>query len=59
MYQHDDVASATGGENAQGHRARGTAAAGALARMAVMFTSGAFLVVEPLYARHVLGRPLS
>ena len=31
----------------------------ALARMAVMFTSGAFLVVEPLYARHVLGRPLS
>jgi hypothetical protein len=29
----------------------------ALARMAVMFTSGAFLVVEPLYARHVLGRP--
>jgi hypothetical protein len=31
----------------------------ALARMAVMFTSGAFLVVEPLYARHVLGRPPS
>jgi hypothetical protein len=24
---------------------------------AVTFTSGAFLVVEPLYARHVLGRP--
>ncbi len=31
----------------------------ALAGMAVMFTSGAFLVVEPLYARHVLGRPPS
>jgi hypothetical protein len=31
----------------------------ALARMAVMFTSGAFLVVEPLYARRVLGRPPS
>ena len=31
----------------------------ALAEMAVMFTSGAFLVVEPLYARHVLGRPAS
>jgi MFS family permease len=30
-----------------------------LARMGVMFTSGAFLVVEPLYARHVLGRPPS
>ena len=26
---------------------------------AVSFTSGAFLVVEPLYARHVLGRPPS
>jgi len=31
----------------------------ALALMAVMFTSGGFLVVEPLYARHVLGRPPS
>jgi MFS family permease len=31
----------------------------ALASVAVMFTSGAFLVVEPLYARHVLGRPPS
>ena len=31
----------------------------ALARTAIMFTSGAFLVVEPLYARHVLGRPPS
>jgi hypothetical protein len=31
----------------------------ALARMGVVFTSGAFLVVEPLYARHVLGRPPS
>ena len=31
----------------------------ALAGMAVMFTSGAFLVVEPLYARHALGRPAS
>jgi MFS family permease len=30
-----------------------------LARMGVIFTSGAFLVVEPLYARHVLGRPPS
>ena len=30
-----------------------------LALMAVAFTSGAFLVVEPLYARHVLGRPPS
>lgn len=30
-----------------------------LARMGVMFTSGAFLIVEPLYARHVLGRPPS
>jgi MFS family permease len=31
----------------------------ALARMGVIFTSGAFLVVEPLYARHVLDRPPS
>jgi MFS family permease len=31
----------------------------ALARVGVMFTSGAFLIVEPLYARHVLGRPPS
>jgi hypothetical protein len=31
----------------------------ALASVAVMFTSGAFLVVEPLYARHVLHRPPS
>ena len=31
----------------------------ALARMGVIFTSGAFLVIEPLYARHVLGRPPS
>jgi MFS family permease len=31
----------------------------ALARMAVIFTSGGFLIVEPLYARHVLGRPPS
>jgi hypothetical protein len=31
----------------------------ALARMGVIFTSGAFLVVEPLYARQVLGRPPS
>ena len=31
----------------------------ALARMGVVFTSGAFLIVEPLYARHVLGRPPS
>ncbi len=31
----------------------------ALALMAVMVTSGGFLVVEPLYARHVLGRPPS
>jgi MFS family permease len=31
----------------------------ALARMGVIFTSGAFLVVEPLYAQHVLGRPSS
>lgn len=31
----------------------------ALARVAVMFTSGAFLVVEPLYVRHVLDRPPS
>ena len=31
----------------------------ALALMAVTFTSGGFLVVEPLYARHVLGRPPS
>ena len=31
----------------------------ALAGMGVMFTSGAFLVVEPVYARHVLGRPAS
>jgi MFS family permease len=31
----------------------------AVARMGVIFTSGAFLVVEPLYARHVLGRPPS
>jgi MFS family permease len=30
-----------------------------LARVAVSFTSGAFLVVEPLYARRVLGRPPS
>jgi MFS family permease len=31
----------------------------ATARMGVIFTSGAFLVVEPLYARHVLDRPAS
>jgi MFS family permease len=31
----------------------------AVARMGVIFTSGAFLVAEPLYARHVLGRPPS
>jgi MFS family permease len=31
----------------------------ALARIGVIFTSGAFLVVEPLYARHVLDRPPS
>jgi ENTS family enterobactin (siderophore) exporter len=31
----------------------------ALARLGVAFTSGAFLVVEPLYARHVLNRPAS
>jgi hypothetical protein len=31
----------------------------AMARMGVIFTSGAFLVVEPLYARHVLDRPVS
>lgn len=31
----------------------------ALARMGVIFTSGAFLVVEPMYARHVLHRPSS
>lgn len=31
----------------------------ALARIGVIFTSGAFLVVEPLYARHVLHRPSS
>lgn len=31
----------------------------ALARMGVIFTSGAFLVIEPLYARHVLDRPPS
>jgi MFS family permease len=31
----------------------------AIARMGVIFTSGAFLVIEPLYARHVLGRPPS
>ena len=30
-----------------------------LARIGVIFTSGAFLVIEPLYARHVLGRPPS
>ena len=30
-----------------------------LARMGVIFTSGAFLVVEPLYARQVLHRPPS
>jgi hypothetical protein len=27
--------------------------------MGVIFTSGAFLVIEPLYAQHVLGRPSS
>lgn len=31
----------------------------ALARMGVIFTSGAFLVIEPLYAQHILGRPAS
>jgi MFS family permease len=31
----------------------------ALARVGVIFTSGAFLVIEPLYARHVLDRPSS
>ena len=31
----------------------------ALARMGVIFTAGAFLVIEPLYAQHLLGRPSS
>ncbi|MGH3494064.1 MAG: MFS transporter, partial [Sciscionella sp.] len=31
----------------------------ALARMGVIFTSGAFLVIEPLYTREVLHRPSS
>ncbi len=31
----------------------------AVARMGVIFTSGAFLVIEPLYTRHVLHRPSS
>ena len=31
----------------------------AIARMGVIFASGAFLVVEPLYTRHVLDRPSS
>lgn len=31
----------------------------ALARMGVVFTSGAFLVIEPLYTRHVLHQPSS
>ena len=31
----------------------------AMARMGVIFTSGAFLVIEPLYARHVLDQPPS
>jgi Na+/melibiose symporter-like transporter len=31
----------------------------ALARIGVIFTSGAFLVIEPLYTRHVLDRPAS
>jgi hypothetical protein len=31
----------------------------AVARMGVIFTSGAILVIEPLYTRHVLGRPPS
>ena len=31
----------------------------ALARMGVIFTSGAFLVIEPLYTRHVLHQPSS
>jgi MFS family permease len=31
----------------------------AIARMGVIFTSGAFLVIEPLYARHGLDRPAS
>ncbi len=31
----------------------------AIARIGVIFTSGAFLVIEPLYARHVLNRPAS
>lgn len=31
----------------------------ALARMGVIFTSGAFLVIEPLYAQRILGRPPS
>ena len=30
-----------------------------IARMGVIFTSGAFLVIEPLYTRHVLNRPAS
>jgi MFS family permease len=30
-----------------------------LARIGVIFTSGAFVVIEPLYARHVLSRPPS
>ena len=31
----------------------------AVARMGVIFTSGAFLVIEPLYTRHVLHQPSS
>jgi MFS transporter len=31
----------------------------AVTRMGVIFTSGAILVIEPLYVRHVLGRPPS
>jgi MFS family permease len=31
----------------------------AVTRMGVIFTSGAFLVIEPLYTRHVLNRPAS
>jgi MFS family permease len=31
----------------------------ALARMGVIFTAGAYLVIEPLYAQHVLGRASS
>jgi MFS family permease len=65
-----EAGAAATGRSAHGRLRRTTAGAAAVARdpglrrvavarMGVIFTSGGILVIEPLYARHVLGRPPS